>query len=540
MILITLSCNMKKFALIIAFSTLIFGQHTIAQNSIDNPVTKAVIGVYDTMLRDNPNDYMTWFRRANEYYQHDEYIKSLRDINEALQRTPVSDNDLRFQEFMLRASIYNQTGKKIEALADLNSAISIDPEAYAAVYQRANTLYELQRYSDAKNDYNRLIRLNARSAEAPLGLARIAIVENNLGMAADYLEQAVNLDPNNADTFVRRASVRKQMGDNNGAVDDLILAMSIDSKNNKAIEALVDYGNTNYTATINGLTTAIRQAPQVGMFWYLRAVISQAHYHYGSAIEDYRHIIDNGLYKYQGLYASIAECEFALGDFEKALSDIDYALGMSTNDASYFILKAKILRALGRNDEAVDAGARALSVDRNNADGLLEMALCYISKKNYKEASELLGEAIMTNAEQPYYYMTRAWLLLEYMNQPEAAKGYYEQVAEMDHFYIDNVRSLKGFAQLFLDETTRAEGWMNNILTTVTDNDGLINYYAACFYTAAGDSDRALMCVEAALKAGYANYYDWMYNSDSRINVAPLRDDLRFLNLLHRYEGIFK
>ena len=81
---------------------------------------------------------------------------------------------------------------------------------------------------------------------------------------------------------------------------------------------------------------------------------------------------------------------------------------------------------------------------------------------------------------------------------------------------------------------------MNNILTTVTDNDGLINYYAACFYCATGDNDRALTCAEASLKAGYANYYDWMYNTDARINVAPLRDDLRFLNLLHRYEGIFK
>lgn len=510
------------------------------QRGIDNPITKAVLQVYEKMLRENPDDYMTWFRRANEYYRHDEYLKALKDVNESLQRTPVSDTDLRFQAYMLRAGIYNQTGRKIEALNDLNEACRLDPESYTAIYQRANTEYEMERFLDAKTDYVRLQRLNPRSAEAPLGLARIAIRENNLGMANDYLEQAVSLDPNNAETYVRRASVRKLMGDNNGAVDDLILAISIDSDHTKAIEALVDYGNTNYAATMNGLSTAIRQAPQVGMFWYLRAVIEQAHYHYRSAIDDYRHIIDNGLYKYQGLYASIAECEYALGDFEKALSDIDYALGMSTNEANYFTLRSKILRVLGRYDEAIEAAARALSVDRNYADGLAEMGLCYMAKENYKEASALFGEAIMTDSEKPYYYMLRAWLLLEYMNEPQAAQGYYEQVNDMDFFYIDNVRSLKGFAQLFLDQYTRAEGWMNNILTTVNDNDGLINYYAACFYTAAGDSDRALTCVEAALKAGYANYYDWMYNVDARINVAPLRDDLRFLNLLSRYEGIFK
>lgn len=531
---------MKTLRFLIVVISIIAALPMTAQRGIDNPVTKAVLEVYEKMLRENPDDYLTWFRRANEYYRHDEYIRAMNDIDEALRLTPESDSDLRYQEYMIRSGIYNQTGKKQQALADLNEACRIDPESYAAINQRANTEYELEMYADAKTDYTRLQRLNPRSAEALLGLARIAIRENNLGIANDYLEQAVALDPNNAELYVRRASVRKLMGDHNGAVEDLILAISSDSNHTKAIEALVDYGNTNYTATINGLTNAVRQAPQVGMFWYLRAVIAQAHYHYLAAISDYRHIIDNGLYKYQGLYASIAECEYALGDFDKALSDIDYALGMSMNEAEYFALKAKILRALGRYDEAVEAGARAVAVDRNYADGLVEMGLCYMAKENYKEASSLFGEAMMTDAEKPYYYMLRAWLLHDYMDQPDAALQFYDQVADMDHFYVDNVRSLKGFALLFSDKFTQAEGWMNNILATVDDNDGMINYYAACFYAAAGDNDRALSCVEASLKAGYGNYYNWMYNNDARISVAPLRDDLRFLNLLHRYEGLFK
>lgn len=531
-----------KLRLLLSSSIVLIAMMTTSAQTrgIDNPVTKAVLEVYQGMLRQNPDDYMTWFRRANEYYRHDEYLKALKDINEAIQRTPLADADLRYQEYMLRAGIYNQTGRKVEALADLNEACQLDPESYAAIYQRANTEYELENFAEAKTDYIRLQRLNSRSAEAPLGLARIAIRENNLGSANEYLEQAVALDPNNPETYVRRSSVRKLMGNHNGAVDDLLLAISINSDYTKAIEALVDYGNTNYAATITGLSEAIRQAPQVGMFWYLRAVIAQAHYRYSAAIADFRHIIDNGLYKYQGLYASIAECEYSLGEFDNALANINRALGMSTNEAANFTLKSRILRALGRYDEAVEAAATALSVDRNDADGLAEMGLCYMAKENYKEASSLFGEAIMTNAENPYYYMLRAWLLLDYMNQPEAAKGYYEQVNEMDFFYVDNVRSLKGFAQLYLDMYTRAEGWMNNILSTVTDNDGLIHYYAACFYCAAEDYDRALNCAEASMKAGYGNIYNWMYNTDARINVAPLRDDLRFLNLLHRYEGVFK
>ena len=64
-------------------------------------------------------------------------------------------------------------------------------------------------------------------------------------MANELLEKAVGVDPSNAEIYIRRASVRKQMGDHNGAVSDFILALSCDSKNERAINALLEYGNTN-------------------------------------------------------------------------------------------------------------------------------------------------------------------------------------------------------------------------------------------------------------------------------------------------------
>ncbi len=282
---------LKKFILALAACAIF--TPAVAQKGIDNPVTRAVLRVYEQQLKADPNDYNSWFRRANEYYRHDEYIRALADVNEALRCTPATERDLRFQEYMLRAGIYNQTAHHMEALADLNSAVMLDAENYHAIYQRANTEFELGMYTEAKTDYQRLQRINSRSLESLLGLARVAVKENNLGMANEYLEQAVGLDVNNPEIYTRRASVKKMMGNHNGAVEDLIVALSIDSKNQKALESLVDYGNTNYVATINGLTNAIRQAPNVGMYRYIRGVIAQAHYNYLSAIDDYKYIIDN-------------------------------------------------------------------------------------------------------------------------------------------------------------------------------------------------------------------------------------------------------
>ena len=71
------------------------------------------------------------------------------------------------------------------------------------------------------------------------------------------------------------------------------------------------------------------------------------------------------------------------------------------------------------------------------------------------------------------------------------------------------------------------------------DSNGYLNYLAACYFAQTGDNDRALQAAEKSLKAGYANLYNWTEYSDGRVNNAPLRDDLRFLNLLHRNKSLF-
>ncbi len=61
-----------------------------------------------------------------------------------------------------------------------------------------------------------------------------------------------------------------------------------------------------------GLSNAIAQAPRVGMFSIISGRSWLAHFHYLAAINDYQTIIDEKLYSYHGLYASIAECQYFL------------------------------------------------------------------------------------------------------------------------------------------------------------------------------------------------------------------------------------
>ncbi len=510
-----------------------------AQDGLDNPITKAMMKVYQQQLDEDPQDYETYFKRANEYYNHNQYAKALTDINNALKYVPTTEIDLKYQSLCLRASIYEVTKNYEKALNDLNNALQIEPNSYSVIYRKANAEYLLMKYDEAKADYQRMLRLNNRSIEALIGLSRIAVNEKNLGLANEYADNAVALAPTEATVYLRRASVRKLMGNNTGAVDDLILALSTGKETTKALQELVDMGNTDYNAVMTGLSNAIRQAPKVGMYYYIRGTIAKAHYNYVAAMADFKKIINENLYNYHGIHRELAECQYCLGKYDEAIYDINYAINATSENSEYYVIKAKILRALGQAKEGLECCNIALTKNPNLTEAISIKGLCLTDLGDYEQAVILFGEATLNEANNPYYYMLRANIIEKHLKQEENANTIYERIIDMDNNPND-VKSLKGFALLALKRNNIAKNWIENILSTTTDNDGIVYYYATCLYSQLGNIDKAIECMKVSLQKGYANYYDWTLNSDTNINIAPIRENKQFHELLSQYSLIFK
>lgn len=514
--------------------------NAFAQRGLDDPLTQAMMQAYQSLLDEDPRDCETLFRRASEYYKHNEYTRALDDVNEALRTMPADDEDLRFQAYSLRANIYMQTQRYVQALADLNSVLAINPADYVAIYQRGTALYELGRYDEAKDDFALLRRINPRSQESLYGLARIAVKQNNIGTANELLDQAVAMTPSLGEAYVRRASVRTMMGDTPAAVDDYITAIGIDAANTpKALRELISLSRSDYQVVISGLNSAIRQEPRNGLFYYLRAFIAQNHCHYRAAIADYDKIINDRLDSFAGINASLAECYYALDDTESALLNIDYAIGAAPDKVRYHVLKSDIQLARGNADDALQSAEKALELNPDFNAALIAKAKALIAKQEYADASVALSEAAMNEPENHMVFMLRGWVLNDFRHQPDNARNAYERVVEMD-FPRDDINSLRGFALLYLDREIEGDEWLENILETVPDRDGLINYYAACYWSARGNTRRALSCMETSLEKGYANRYNWVHNTSARINVAPLRTDPAFKRLLDKYASIFQ
>ena len=83
-----------------------------AQSGLNDPMTKAMMDVYDQEIAANPQAYEIYFRRANEYYKFDQYLRALSDIDNAIKYTPKENTDLLFQCYSLRGDTYQMLGSQ--------------------------------------------------------------------------------------------------------------------------------------------------------------------------------------------------------------------------------------------------------------------------------------------------------------------------------------------------------------------------------------------------------------------------------------------
>jgi len=92
----------------------------------------------------------------------------------------------------------------------------------------------------------------------------------------------------------------------------------------------------------------------------------------------------------------LGNCYGAMGELEKAESQYRTAIRLQPNNASYRVALAQVLRNIGDEyaDEAIEHLQKAVTLDPADIQGKHELALCYITKGDFKNAASLLEEVV--------------------------------------------------------------------------------------------------------------------------------------------------
>ena len=497
-------------------------------------IQTAVMEVYDKAVAQNPNDYDTRFARANQLYLNGDYQKALDDANIVLSQLPGKEKEMQFDTHMLKARALAGMGKYEDEVEALQAAAAINPRSMALIDLMGKACFNLGDMDAAEQNFKNILRDTPMNYDAHYWLARVEVARNNFGKAYEYCDKAVNLFTANPQVYLNRADILMRSQQYEQAAQDMVSALSVGNDEGKAMRALIDMSDEHYTEVMNVLASSSDQAPRVGMFHYVRAIIGMRQNHYGQALWSLNRIIDNQLYDYHSIYYNQAQCLFELGKYDQALTAIDKAIAMlDEQDPAYYILKARCEQNLKQTNAAQATLDQALKLSANNQDVLLAQAQLLTDLRADQKALDKLATLLSANSKNAEALLLKGWIQKYRQNNPTAAAKTFEQVLNCG----SGMSSLRGFALHELGRADEARQWANQIIQDNKIIGGQSYVIASALLSCigdfnAGDKDKSLDYLRSALANGYGSVHELMNNETPYVNLKLVRRYPNFLTII--------
>ena len=80
---------------------------------------------------------------------------------------------------------------------------------------------------------------------------------------------------------------------------------------------------------------------------------------------------------FAGVYNNRADLWLLLGELDKALQDVNYAIIQNASDDIFYVTKGEIYLAMKNYNEAILQFNQALSLNKNNEEAYIHRAECY-------------------------------------------------------------------------------------------------------------------------------------------------------------------
>ena len=224
--------NEKEYGLIIA--------GFLPTNMIKSIGDKTLVGIDELLYPGGLNGYLEnlsfydadkYISLGDECIDNQDYQGAITNYSQALQINPKNA-----QIYFKRAEIHHHLGNFQNAINDYTQTIYINPkDAYS--YNNRGIIYEKFGYIDyAINDYEKALKINPKEAVVYLNLAityynldvdcnYYNYIINRDELIINYLNQALNINPNLYKAYYVRGKFRFKIGDVAGAFEDFNIVL---------------------------------------------------------------------------------------------------------------------------------------------------------------------------------------------------------------------------------------------------------------------------------------------------------------------------
>lgn len=486
-----------------------------------NPITQAMLDGYETLLAQNPKDYLTLYERASQYYRLDRYDEALSDIKKAISYTPAKDKEQLGSEYSLLCDIYTQLGEYDNALIAIDNAINNSSQTYPLLYTKGNICLHLNKTTEAKDAYSAMQRINPRSSESLFGLAHVYALEGNSTSALKYLEDAEKADPTNYLTYCRLGDIHRELGMPQHAAADYLSAFSLSSTTDRPLSSILDLARENYDAVDDAIDYAASKTSNVVPLYFIHANVATEGGKYQEAYNSYRQLISAiPEQDAENIYYPLAYVALHMGNIGEADSYVSKAMA-ARPDMKTNMLKADIELAKGNIEAARMYSNAALRLEATDARVLNQAAYIECAAGNYAEATRYLTDVILNDATNIDALIMRGYINANKLKNQASALSDFSRAALVEGTDHEAVAK-KAIAQLKAGRSLDATSTIGSVRQAAS-TDAKASYYLALFDLAADDAVAAKVDLEAARDKGFEDEYLLNFYSAPLLSVAPLR-----------------
>ncbi len=267
-------------------------------------------------------------------------------------------------------------------------------------------------YDRAIADLNEAIRLQPEDADFYAYRAKVYEIKGDPDRAiADY-DGAARFEPERPSIYIGRAGSYQAKGDSECAIADYGEAIRIDPLNAESHYERARYEQTtgDYDQAIRDLTSAIEIDANDPEYRNSRGMAHRMKGKNDEAITDFSDAIRLDK-TYWAAYLNRAEVHEANGNYEQAVADIGEAIKVDEKSADLFYRRGNVHRASGDNERAIADYGEAIRLDSKAAGTYYARAISYFDTGKLNEAIADLGEAIRLapDDESPHMLLGMAY-----------------------------------------------------------------------------------------------------------------------------------
>lgn len=529
---------MKGTKIVVTFALLVF-LITIQAQDIKRPETynyqrgleamqeqklQEALDYFNKDLKENPKNGYSFSWIAMLRNDNGDYGRALTAAELAIKYLPKKDAEYLIFAYSTRAGVYLHLGDTVKALSDYAAAIKVKPDEEDLYENRAQIYYEQGKYDLSDADYRKMIDLKPGDVMGYMGLGRNAMNQHQVDEAIKQFDYVIKLASEYSSGYSFRAEALLEQKKWAEATDDLVSAIKCEW-DRKAVFLANTLEEPAFTMMTSKIKIQATKSPNDASWPYLAGLMYEGKKNYGKAIENY--IETNKRNASPAILSRISQCYSEMGQFEKALNNIDQALNIDSTDLSFLERKANILYEMGNARAAIDAYTQLLSQQPEYSYGYYRRGWFKELSGDFEEAIEDLSMCIVLDPEESYAVEARGDIYMK-QGKKELAEADFKRVIEIEN--TPEKYNCIHYAYQGLGQYDKAIEMMDIIIARDEDRAG--SYYdAACLYARMDRKQKALEYLEKSLELGYRRFAHIARDQDMDI----IRDMDEFKALIKKY-----